>query len=107
MAWTQFYLGDSRKTLGLIVALDAPVHGEFISPSRYLLEALALRRLCQFGAARQAAVRLELRYQDVLDDIGKGILPEDIPELVKAARLRGRSQPNARVMEALDTEAGS
>jgi tetratricopeptide (TPR) repeat protein len=104
MAWTQFYLGDSRKTLGLIVALDAPVHGEFISPSRYLLEALALRRLCQFGAAREAAVRLELRYQHVLDDIGKGVLPEDIPELVKAARLRGRSQPNAQVMASLDAE---
>jgi tetratricopeptide (TPR) repeat protein len=105
MAWTQFYLGDSRKTLGLIVALDAPVHGEFISPSRYLLEALALRRLCQFGAAREAAVRLERRYQDVLEDIGKGTLPEEIPELVKAARLRGRSQPNAEVMRSLDTEA--
>jgi tetratricopeptide (TPR) repeat protein len=106
MAWTDFYLGDSRKTLGLIVALDAPVHEEFISPARYLLEALALRRLCQFGAAREAAVRLERRYQNVLDDISKGILPEDIPELVKAARLRGRSEQNARVMKALDVEEG-
>ena len=41
----------------------------------------------------------------MLEDIGKGILPEDIPELVKAARLRGRSQPNAQVMHALDAEA--
>jgi tetratricopeptide (TPR) repeat protein len=104
MAWTHFYLGDARKTLGLIVALDAPVHQEFISPARYLLEALALRRLCQFGAAREAAVRLERRYNGVLQDISKGLLPREIPELVAAARLRGRSQPNAEVMRSLAVE---
>jgi tetratricopeptide (TPR) repeat protein len=77
MAWTHFYLGDSRKTLGLLTALDAPVYSTYISPERYLLEALALRRLCQFGAAREAAVRLEQRYKDSFDRLSKGALPNE------------------------------
>jgi len=104
MAWTHYYLGDSRKTLGLLTALDAPVHRKYISPERYLLEALALRRLCQFGAAREAAVRLERRYEDSIVALGAGELPEQIPEMRAAARLRGRSRQNALFTERLRYE---
>lgn len=104
MAWTHYYLGDSRKTLGLLTALDAPVHRKYISPERYLLEALALRRLCQFGAAREAAVRLERRYAGSLKALAAGSLPEDIDEMRAAARLRGRSRQNARLMKRLRYE---
>jgi hypothetical protein len=104
MAWTHYYLGDSRKTLGLLTALDAPVHQAYISPERYLLEALSLRRLCQFGAAREAAVRLERKYARSLKALAAGSLPEDIAEMRAAARLRGRSRQNARLMERLRVE---
>jgi tetratricopeptide (TPR) repeat protein len=104
MAWTHFYLGDSRKTLGLLIAMDAPVHSSYISPERYLLEALALRRLCQFGPAREAAVRLEKRYHKSLKALSSGTLPGQIPEMRIAARLRGRSRQNARLMERLELE---
>jgi hypothetical protein len=103
-AWTYYYQGDSRKTLGLLVALDAPVHESFISPERYLLEALALRRLCQFDAARAAAVSLERRYDDALDDLARGDLPEDIPEIREAARRRGFSKDNAVFLDRLLAE---
>lgn len=106
MAWTQFYLGDSRKTLGLLVALDAPVHASYIAPERFLLEALALRRLCQFGPARAAAVRLERRYRDSLDELSRGVLPREIPEIVAAARLRGHSLANSKLMDRLEYERG-
>ncbi len=104
MAWTHYYLGDSRKTLGLLTALDAPVHASYISPERFLLEALALRRLCQFGAAREAAVRLEHKYAKSLKELSLGSLPEQIPEMRRAARLRGRSESNATFMERLRDE---
>ena len=104
MAWTHYYLGDSRKTLGLLTALDAPVHQSYISPERYLLEALALRRLCQFGAAREAAVRLQRRYSESFKALSEGRLAADIPEMRSAARLRGRSKNNAAFMKRLEME---
>jgi len=104
MAWTHYYLGDSRKTLGLLTALDAPVHQAYISPERYLLEALSLRRLCQFGAAREAAVRLERKYAASLKALAAGSLPEDVAEMRTAARLRGQSRQTARMMERLKVE---
>ncbi|MBW2258763.1 MAG: hypothetical protein JRI25_29855, partial [Deltaproteobacteria bacterium] len=103
-AWTEFYLGDSRKTLGLLIALDAPVHRHYISPERYLLEALSLRRLCQFSAAREAAVRLRRKHGDSLDALATGKLPVEVPELHTAARLRGRSSRNARFTDRLQWE---
>ncbi len=105
MAWTHYYLGDSRKTLGLLTALDAPVHRDYISPERYLLEALSLRRLCQFGAARKAAVKLEHRYAKSLKKISAGILPQNIPQLRTAAKLRSISYDNSTFLTQLKKES--
>jgi tetratricopeptide (TPR) repeat protein len=96
MAWTYYYLGNSRKTLGLLTAFDAPVHKSYISPERYLLEALALRRLCQFGAAREAAVRLEKKHNKSLMALRRGVLPQNIPPLRTAAKQRGFSRNNSK-----------
>lgn len=104
MAWTYYYLGDSRKTLGLLTAFDAPVHETYISPERYLLEALSLRRLCQFAEAREAAVHLEKRHGAELKLLAKGTLPEDIPALRTAAKQRGFSRPNTRMTDRLVEE---
>jgi len=105
MAWTHYYMGDSRKTLGLLIALDAPVHRKFISPERYLLEALALRRLCQFGAARNAAIRLEHKYQESFDALSAGQLPTEIEQLRDAATYRGKSKRNANHLANLRSQA--
>ena len=104
MAWTYYYMGDSRKTLGLLIAFDAPVHKTYISPERYLLEALSLRRLCQFGEAREAAVRLEKKYENELLQLSKGTLPEAIPTLRTAAKQRGFSKANTRFSRRIETE---
>ena len=85
MAWTHFYSGSTRRALGLLVALDAPDHASLIAPERYLLEAMALRRLCQFEPARRAALRLRERYADVFTGIESGAPLTAIPGLVAGA----------------------
>ena len=89
MAWTYYHLGDSRRALGLLVSLDAPIYQDLIAPQRFLLEALCLRRLCQFGPARNAAVRLQARYGDALEDLRGGTAPVDSKALRAAGRHRG------------------
>ena len=88
MAWTHFYLGEYQRALGLLLALDAPAYSGLIAPERYLLEALTLRKLCQFEPARRAAVRLELRHGDALEDLYAGVPLRQSEALRRAARLR-------------------
>ncbi|MEZ4466639.1 MAG: hypothetical protein R3F43_19875 [bacterium] len=100
-----FYRGDSRRTLGLLLALDAPVYQALIAPDRFVLEAMALRRLCQFGPARQAAVRLRARHGEALDALHGGIPPAASPAVRGAARLRPRVAPLADFTALLERES--
>ena len=116
MAWAHFYRGDSRRALGLLVALDAPVYGGLIAPERYLLEARTLRRLCQFEPARTAAVRLTARHGDALSDLHAGVRPIDSESMRAGARRRGgggqvgpmrrRIEEEAAIVEDLDSDLG-
>lgn len=104
MAWSHYYLGDSRRALGLLLALDAPVYQDLIAPERFLLEALCLRRLCQFKPARRAAVRLRSRHGDAIEDLYNGVPLMESEALMNAGRRRGLSQPLADLRRRLELE---
>ena len=104
MAWSHYYLGESRRALGLLVALDAPAYAGLIAPERFLLEALSLRRLCQFEPARKAAVRLKMRRGDALDDLHDGVPLLESEPLKAAARLRTGAISAAKFRASLERE---
>lgn len=104
MAWTHYYMGHYRRALGLLIALDAPVYRELIAPRRYLLEALSLRKLCQFGPARKAATRLEERHGDALEDLYEGVPLEHSEPLREAAGLRAGGEAVAAFRDRVDKE---
>ncbi|MEM9068906.1 MAG: hypothetical protein AAGE52_10385 [Myxococcota bacterium] len=97
MAWAHYYRGNYRRSLGLLVALDAPVYQGLIAPERYLLEAYNLRRLCQLEPARIAARRLRGRHRDALLDLQNGKPPVDSEWLRRAALQRVTVIENARL----------
>ncbi len=105
MAWAHFRAGDTRRTLGLLLALDAPIYSDLIAPDRFLLEALALRRLCQFAPARAAAVRLDEAHGAALRDLSAGVSPLDSPPLVAAAARRPEVKPLSDFARQLRQEA--
>lgn len=104
MSWAHYYLGDSRRALGLLLALDAPIYSGLIAPERYLLEAFCLRSLCQFEPARTAAVRLRVRHGDALRDLHQGIQPMRSEPLRAGARQRGAVRPLWRFLLQLRRE---
>ena len=104
MAWAHYYLGDSRRAMGLLLALDAPIYGGLIAPERYLLEAFCLRNLCQFEPARTAAVRLRVRHGDALRDLHQGIQPIRSEPLRAGARQRGAVRPHWRLLTKMQRE---
>jgi hypothetical protein len=104
MAWAHYYRGDSRRALGLLLALDAPAFARLIAPERFLLEAFCLRRLCQFEPARIAAARLRHRHGEALEDLHAGVAPADSEPLRQAARRRGAARDAYRVAARLRRE---
>jgi len=104
MAWARFYTGDSRRALGLLIALDAPAYQGLIAPERYLLEAMCLRRLCQFEPARIAAIRLRERHGDALDDLHRGVPPNESASIRSAAEQRGAARDTWKLLRLLRVE---
>jgi len=98
MAWSNYYLGNYQRALGLLVALDAPAYSGLIAPERYLLEALSLEQLCQFEPARIAATRLRARHGHALDDLHAGTPLRESSAIRAAARHResGRAPADFR-----------
>ena len=104
MAWTEYYRDNYRRSLGLLLALDAPTYRELIAPERFLLEAFNLQSLCQFEPARIAARRLGAQYGTALDDLHAGVALEDSQALRVAARRRETSQPITSFRDRLELE---
>ncbi len=105
MAWSHYYLGDYQRALGLLVALDAPAYRGLIAPERYLLEALALKQLCQFEPARMAAARLRARHGQAIADLYKGIPLENSKAIRRAARRRESGRQVAQFRRHMRHEA--
>ena len=104
IAWAHYYKGDPRRALGYLLALDAPMYSALIAPERYILEALTLRALCQFGPAREATNRLKERYQRALSDLYSGVPPERSSALRAAAGTRDTLRGASRFLEQLKAE---
>ncbi|MEO0604213.1 MAG: hypothetical protein AAF211_22440, partial [Myxococcota bacterium] len=98
MAWTHYWLGDARRTLGLLVAMDAPAHHGGVQPERYVLEALALRRLCQFEAARRAPAHLRAKHGATLRQLREGVPAHEIPALRDAVRAQSAAGTAPRLV---------
>lgn len=104
IAWAHFKKGSPRRALGFLLALDAPIYQALIAPERYILEAMTYRALCQFGPARQAAVRLSTRYKQALSDLYDGVIPEQSKALRAAAGQRGELRSLSKFIDSLAHE---
>ena len=104
IAWAHFKKGSPRRALGFLLALDAPIYQALIAPERYILEAMTYRSLCQFGPARQAAVRLSARYKQALSDLYDGVIPENSRALRAAAGRRGELLSLSKFIDSLAQE---
>lgn len=104
IAWAHYQKGSLRRALGFLLALDAPIYNALIAPERFILEAMTYRSLCQFGPARQAAVRLNKRYKQALEDLYNGVIPNQSKALRLAAGQRGDLLPISRFLNQLKYE---
>lgn len=88
-AWTRYYLGDPRGTLGILLTLDAPSYRSTFRPERYVLKALAYKSLCHYAAAKASAREFLRAYGPSLQQLRKSRDPMSDP-FVRGAAVDGR-----------------
>lgn len=103
-AWAEYYRGNSRRSLGLLLALDAPAYALALAPERYILAALGYRRLCHYNLARDNALELRRRHGDALRALRNGDDPEEVPDVRSAALRQGEARRLALLVATLEAE---
>lgn len=103
-AWAEYYRGNSRRSLGLLIALDAPAYALALAPERFILAALDFRRLCHFNLARESALELRRRHGDALRALRAGDDPEQVPDVRDAALRQGEARRLALLGARLEEE---
>jgi tetratricopeptide (TPR) repeat protein len=103
-AWAEYYRGNSRRSLGLLIALDAPAYALALAPERFILAALDFRRLCHFNLARDSALELRRRHGDALRALRDGQDPENVPDVRDAALRTGEARRLALLKAHLEEE---
>lgn len=103
-AWAEYYRGNSRRSLGLLLALDAPAYALALAPERFILEALDYRRLCHYNLARDSALELRRRHGDALRALRNGDDPEEVPDVRSAALRQGEARRLALLVATLENE---
>jgi len=103
-AWAEYYRGNSRRSLGLLLALDAPAYALALAPERFILAALDYRRLCHYNLARDNALELRRRHGDALRALRNGDDPEEVPDVRAAALRQGEARRLALLVATLEAE---
>jgi hypothetical protein len=88
-AWTRYYLGDPRGTLGILLTLDAPSYRSTFRPERYVLKALAYKSLCHYAAAKASAREFLRTYGASLQQLRRSRDPMSDP-FVRGAAVDGK-----------------
>lgn len=68
-AWTQYYLRNYSKALGILTALKTPFYAKSLTPERYILEMLMYKELCHYKAVEKAAQEFKEVFGDTLERI--------------------------------------
>lgn len=68
-AWTQYYIGNYSKALGILSSLRAPYFLPSLNPERFVLEILIYRQLCHYEAVSLIAMEFRKTYKNAIKAI--------------------------------------
>jgi len=106
-AWLEYQLGDARRALGYLLALDAPGHRDRLLPDKYVLRALVYSQACHYAAARRAAQKLAADFADVTEALRRRSAPSDDPALGRVLAHEPEVEPLQALGERMQREAAA
>ncbi|MBN2498591.1 MAG: hypothetical protein JXR96_28630 [Deltaproteobacteria bacterium] len=105
-AWTQYYLKDYQRAMGLLYALEAPAYFRYFNPEKYVLKALIYKNLCHYNVAKDAVSEFYQYYGDAIRVVYDRVDLDRNEILLDAALQEPRMVEIGRFQRLLDTELG-
>jgi hypothetical protein len=105
-AWTQYYLKNYQRSMGLLYALEAPAFYRYFNPEKYVLKALIYTNLCHYNVAKDAVDEFRRYYGDALRAIYDRVELEKNEVLLDAALQDPALVEISKFQKQLDTELG-
>lgn len=103
-AWTSYNLGDSRKAMGLLHALNAPSYERFFLPDAFLLRGLILKDLCHFIPAKRMVRAFRFKHNRAIDQLKRRLPLEQIKVLFDASTQEGSIARRTAFLRSLEAE---
>ncbi len=104
-AWTHYWLGNLRKTMGLLYALEAPSYRDYFAPEKFLLRSLVYKNYCHYIPSKREIRRFRFRLGPTLENIRRRIDLREDDVLRGAAVQAGHTQRIFDFRRRLENEA--
>ncbi len=103
-AWTHYFLGNRRKAMGLLHALEAPSYQHYFLPDAFVLRGLILKDLCHFIPAKRVVRSFRFRYQRALDLLHRRVDMRRIASILDAGTQEGTIGRRTAFLKSLESE---
>jgi hypothetical protein len=106
-AWTQYYLKNYQRAMGLLYALEAPSFFRYFSPEKHILKSLIYKNLCHYNVAKDAVSEFASQYGDAVRSVYDRVDLDKNEVLLDAALQEPALIELGRFQRLLDTELGA
>jgi hypothetical protein len=105
-AWSQYYMKDYRRAMGLLYALEAPAFFRYFNPEKYLIKALIYKNLCHYNVAKDAVAEFRQYYGEAINAIYDRVDLDKNEIILDAALQEPALVELGKFQRLLDTELG-
>lgn len=106
-AWSQYYLKNYPRAMGLLYALEAPSFFRYFNPEKYILKSLIYKNLCHYNVSKDAVSEFFGQYGDAVRAVYDRVDLEKNEILLDAALQEPALIELGRLQRLLDTELGA
>lgn len=103
-AWTQYYLKNYSKALGILTALKSPYFQSSFTPEQMILEMIIYKELCYYEAVEDVAKKFRKRFAQAFRQIESRKPLKEVPELFNLAAMDKEIQDSANFIHQLRQE---
>ena len=103
-AWSQYYMKNYQRSMGLLYALEAPSFYRYFNPDKFLIKALIYKNLCHYNVAKDAVSEFRQYFGEAIDAVYDRVGLDKNDIILDAALQEPAVVEMGKLQRLLDTE---